>query len=110
MPTRILHIIPALTLDIYHINLSGMIQHFRGLHDVLLQTLDEHAKNGSRDAALYAYGVRAWPDRKEGLVRTLCDAIENDTCEEANRLRELIGEREVARRRKVRNKKLQDTL
>ena len=74
----------------------------------MLDALDKLAQDPSQnDARLYAYALRAWPVRTLNLVESVQSAIDSDTCEEANRIRKLLADADIKRKR--RGKKLAKT-
>ena len=104
MRKRLWILIPPMDFSLFAEELKRLAWNFRDDRNVILAALDELGKHPSQaDARLYAYGLRAWPDRTLKLRDCLHSAIENDTCDEAERIRKLIADAES--RRKARGRK-----
>lgn len=106
MRKRFWILIPPLDFSFFEQELKSIAWNFRNNRDALLEALDKLARDPSHhDARLYAYGLRAWPDRTVNLVEALHSAIENETCEEANRIRKLMADADTKpkRRRKAKS-------
>ncbi|MGD9806302.1 MAG: hypothetical protein AB7O71_10780 [Hyphomicrobiaceae bacterium] len=105
MRKRLWILIPAMDYSLFRDVLKRIAWNFRDDLQRMLDALDELGKDPSQiDSRLYAYGLRAWTDRTLKVDKCLRAAIENDTCEEANRIRTLLAnadkKRKSARRKR----------